>query len=158
VEFSTAQVIAGALISGSLVFAAVAFVIGWGQPVGDPLLAYMAVGVSIIDLFASFVVPAIGTNQNLKTLGRQDGAVSTLDLFGVFQTRLIVRFALLEGAAFFCCIAYLSTRLWWSLATALVLIAMMAVVFPTRGRFDDWVRQQRELRSFDSSPNASGAM
>ena len=57
--------------------------------------------------------------------------------------------ALLEGGAFFCIIAYMVTHLWWALAMAFGLLAAMVVFFPMRGRFDDWVREQRELRSLD---------
>jgi hypothetical protein len=81
-----------------------------------------------------------------------------MQLFGVFNTRVIIRAALLEGGAFFCCIIYMSSQLWWTLATALGLLAVMAIFFPTRGRFDDWVREERELRAFDNRPDASGAM
>jgi len=152
VPFATAQIVAGALIGGTLVFAAIAFVIGWGQPPGDETLGFMAVGFSVIALIASFVATAVVTNQQLGS--PRSGAVSTLGLFAVYQTRVIVRAALLEGAAFFCCIAYLSTRVWWTLATALVLVAVMALFFPTRGRFDDWVRGQRERHAFDSTAGA----
>jgi hypothetical protein len=158
VAFLTVQIVAAAMIAGTLIFACIAFVIGLGQQPGDPTVAYLAVGFSVIALIASFVASTIVTNQRLRILGKTGRELSVMELFAVFQTKVIVRSALLEGAAFFCCVAYLGSSLWWALATALVLIALMAVIFPTRGRFDDWAREQRELRSLDGSPDARGAM
>jgi hypothetical protein len=149
VPFKTVQIIAAALIFGPLLFAAIAITSVWGQPPNDPTIAYVAAFVFASMLVASVIIPPIVVGQNLAKLGGQATEISTLDLFNVYQTRTIVRAALLEGGAFFCIIAYMVTHLWWALAMAFGLLAAMVVFFPMRGRFDDWVREQRELRSLD---------
>ena len=147
--FKTVQIIAAALIFGPLLFAAIAITSTWGQPPNDPTIGYVAAVVSASVLIASFIIPPIVVGQNLAKLGGQAADISTLDLFNVYQTRTIVRAALLEGGAFFSVVAYMVTHFWWTLALAFGLLAAMLVVFPMRGRFDDWVREQRELRSLD---------
>ena len=57
----------------------------------------------------------------------------------------IVRAAMLEGRRFFAASPTSSAGSGGSLATALALIAVIGIFFPTRSRFDDWVREQREL-------------
>ncbi len=44
----------------------------------------------------------------------------------------------------------MNTQLWWTLGTALGLMVILAILFPTRGRFDDWVRERAALRSLDT--------
>jgi hypothetical protein len=156
VPFHSVQIIAGALIFGPLIFAVIAFFAGQGQPPGDPTVGYIAILFSVTALLASFILPTKIANQNLATL-RSQGTVSPMQLFGVFNTRVIIRAALLEGAAFFCCVAYMTSRLWWTLGTALGLLAVIAIFFPTRGRFDDWVREQQDLAAFDDPAGASSA-
>ncbi len=154
VPFQTVQIVAAALVGGPLIFAGTAYGATIGQPPGDALLGYIAVGFSAMALMMSFVIPGVVIAQKLRASGGQSGPIPTAAFFAAYQTQVIVRSALLEGAAFFCCIAYMSTRLWRTLGTALALLAVMAVFFPTRGRFDDWVRQQRELGAFDAPPDS----
>jgi hypothetical protein len=151
VPFRTVQIIAGALILGVLIFAVISIVTAQGQPAGLEVIAYIAVAFSVMEAIVSFVAPALVANRRLKELRERTGEIPVMDLFGVYQTQIIIRGALLEGGAFFCCIAYMSTQLWWTLATALVLVAIIAIFFPTRGRFDDWVREQRELQSLSNN-------
>jgi hypothetical protein len=155
VPFQTVQIIVAALISGTLIFAVIA--IFTAQPGNLDLVAYLAVGFSAVELAISFVVPKIVTRKAMQELPSENGEIPAMALFGVYQTQAIIHGALLEGPAFFCCIAYMNTQLWWTLATALGLMAILAILFPTRGRFDDWVREQRELRSLDAPPDASRA-
>jgi hypothetical protein len=154
VPFQTVQIIASALIVGPLIFAGIAYGATIGQPAGDALLGYMAIGFSAMALVMSLVIPGVVTTQRLRAVGGQGSTLSTAAFFAAYQTQIIVRSALLEGAAFFCCVAYMATRLWWTLGTALVLLAVMAVFFPTRSRFDDWVRERRELDAFGGPPDA----
>ncbi len=149
VPFRTVQIIAGALILGPLLFMAIAVTSTWGQPPNDPTIGYVAAVFSAGVLVASFVVPPIVVSQSLAKLRGQGTEISTLDLFNVYQTRTIVRAALLESGAFFSLIAYMVTHLEWTLALAIGLLVAMGIFFPTPGRFDDWVREQRELRSLD---------
>jgi hypothetical protein len=151
VPFKTVQIVVAALILGTLAFAVIALLTA--QPGNLDLVAYLAVGFSVVELVISFVAPQIATRQRMQELRQESSEIPTMALFGVYQTQAIIRGALLEGAAFFCCIAYMNTQLWWTLGTALGLMVILAILFPTRGRFDDWVREQRELRSLDTNTN-----
>lgn len=154
VPFQTVQIIAVALILGPLFFAAIALTSAWGQPPNNELIGYVAAFIFVSSLAASLIIPPIVVSQNLARLRGQAAELTTMDLFNAFQTRTIVRGALLEGGAFFCLVAYLVTHLWWTLVLALALLVVMGLFFPTRGRFDDWVREQRELRSLDQNAGA----
>ena len=63
----------------------------------------------------------------------------------VFQQKTIIESALVEGAAFFNLIAFLTVGEWWSLGIAGVLLAVLLVPFPTYDRVENWVRYQLEL-------------
>jgi hypothetical protein len=153
VPFQSAQIIVGALIFGTLVFAMIAFFAANVQGNAVDVIAYIAVGFAVMELIVSFVVPAVVARKGLQDLRQKGSEISATEFFGVYQTQLIIRGALLEGAAFFCCIAYMSTGIWWTLATALGLMVILALFFPTRGKFDDWVREQREQGAFDANGN-----
>ena len=103
-------------------------------------------------------MPAVAIRQKLQELrarGSATGPVLAMDYFNVYQTRLIVRAALLESAAFFGGVAYIVSGAWWILATAIGLIAVIAPLFShATSRFDDWVREQRELASLDQGAGA----
>jgi hypothetical protein len=149
VPFHNARIIAGALIASPLLFGAVAFVIASRKAPGNPFLGYFSVFFSVIAIVMSTVIPNIATRSLLQqTKGTKDGNW-LLALYGVFQARLCIRYALLEGAAFLCGIAYLQTALVWALVAMAVLVCVMIVRFPTRSQFDDWVREQRELYSLE---------
>ncbi len=150
VPFKTVQIVAVALILGPLIFAAIVISGGWGQAPGDPTIGYIAGFFFASALITSLVLPTLIASQNLARLRSQKGQLTAMDFFGVYQTRTIIRAALLEGGAFFCLVANVVTHLWWTLAMAFALLAVIAIFFPTRGRFDDWVRDQRELGAFDS--------
>jgi hypothetical protein len=147
-QFRTIQIIAGAVIAGPLIFAAVAFAVARNQQPGSPVLAYIAVGFAALSLIVSFVAPAVVTRAQLDAICRQGDGDLTRQLMGLFQTRVIIRSAVLEGAALLCGVAYITSSLWWTIAAMLLLVGVMLAIFPTRGQFDNWVRKERELRSF----------
>lgn len=66
-----------------------------------------------------------------------------------FQTRLIVRAALLEGAAFFNLIAFMIERQTWSFGIAGALAAINLSTFPSRDSVLYWIRQQLELMELE---------
>jgi hypothetical protein len=66
-------------------------------------------------------------------------------LWTLYQTRLILVAALLEGAGFMQAIFYLMEGQTFSLAVALVLLAWLALLFPTRAGVEEWVERQQEL-------------
>jgi hypothetical protein len=149
VPFKTVQIIAAALVLGPLFFLGVAFTSVQGQPPGDPMLGYIGVGLGVVLLCGSLVASKVVGTVKVRQLQAGGSQPSNMDFFQVLQTRVIVRAAMLEMAAFFNCIAYMTGRLWWSLATVLGLLAVMLLLFPMRSGFDRWVRDCRELSGLD---------
>ncbi|MFQ5734665.1 MAG: hypothetical protein ACE5KM_22250 [Planctomycetaceae bacterium] len=137
------QVINFALVAGVMIFALIA-VIGIGaleQPPAGHFVSLVAAAAAAMAFVMHLVVPnAIGAELSGGESGR-DAA----NWYGVYQTRLIVALAILEGAAFFNLIATISEHNWWSLAIAGVLVFWMLIRFPTRTRVDQWVESQKMM-------------
>lgn len=149
----TTQIIALALMMGIVFFGVVALFIGMNKQPGDPAIAIIAAVFALFATVAAMFVPsrvaagrtaqqAIGNIQSAETRERARLAV-------IYQTRMIITFALLEGAALFNLIAYIIAVQWWSFAIACGLLVMMALSFPTRQRIDGWIRLQLELAEFE---------
>ena len=68
----------------------------------------------------------------------------TLKLLSVRQTTMIVRLALLEGAGFFCAIAYFLEGSVYALIGVGVILAIMIAVFPTEAGVRAWMERQLE--------------
>ncbi|WP_165229305.1 hypothetical protein [Aquisphaera insulae] len=160
----TCQVIvAGLIMAASTLFAlALALLVipasamkAQGMP--ENLLTYLALAIGAANLALSFVVPGIVAANGRKQIAREvpaktsdagkparlvDGQTDTPRLAILYQTQLIVGAALLEGAAFFACIAYMFERQPIALGVAVVLIAVMASRIPTRDRLAAWIDGQ----------------
>jgi hypothetical protein len=105
----------------------------------------MAYAFAVFSGIASFVVPNLISNrarQSLATGGPSNwGLVKNLPnaaelgdiapLAAIFQTRTITGAALLQGAAFFACVAYLVEHQQAVLIVAGALLLMIASKFPT---------------------------
>ncbi|MFH5805027.1 hypothetical protein [Alienimonas sp. DA493] len=89
---------------------------------GDPIVSYVALGVAVLMLVLH------------KPLGSAVASGAAGDPAGAFQTRLIVRLAMLEGAAFLNLVA-LMLEDWWPLwlVVATLLIAMLTEIPTARG-------------------------
>jgi hypothetical protein len=126
-----------------------------------PIITYVAVAFGAVLLPISFVVPELvtkqqrvafasaGTNASSSagpTPGEQaDAAGAPLTgLPAAFLTQLVLGAAMNEGAAFFALVAYLIEKNPIALALAVVLIAGVIFRFPTSGRVERWIEQQRE--------------
>lgn len=154
----TMQIIVGALVLGVVNFmAVVVFVIRpQAQEAGGelPLLTYLAVGFAVLGVLASIVVPAILAGSLRKSMSvpqGPSGPVGTKEsipigpLLQMYQTLLIIRCALLEGAAFFCLVAHMIERQTITLAAAGVLLLVLLSQFPTRSRVESWIENEQEL-------------
>ena len=155
------KIIAGALIAGSAVFAVVAIAIALGKQPGEPMLAYVAVAFTVADLLAYAIAPRLVTSAQVRQIAsgkypvlnasQQGGIVPPADakpsdyLLLVFLQKTIIENALIEGVVFLNLVAYLITTLWWSLAIAAALIAIMMVTFPTQSKAGRWVEDQLQL-------------
>ncbi len=152
----TAQIICVAMAMGVATFAAVAIFLRAGKSPGESLLSYLAAAFSLGAGALSVVVPSFVTgNQSpdqsaSAARGNQDESADDLiPLVALYQTRLIIGLALLEGAAFFCLAAFLLEGHWWTLAPAGILWVFILAQFPITGRIEQWCRQQRENASLN---------
>ena len=154
------RIIAAALISGVVVFLAVVLFVFTGDlPPGRPLHTYIALGAGVFALFFSFIIPALiggsikqalieGKRVELPSQFKADPGVGIVgNLLFLSQTRLIIGYAILEGAAIYNLVAYMLERQQVSLATVGLLLAAMILKFPTQGRLEAFVAD--ELRSID---------
>ena len=158
------QIIVAALALGVICFAAVAIFLRFqNPPQQDAMIAYMAAGFAPMMLVVRAIVGTSTVNSsrkniaagirplNIPTAGSQLPAnLTDGDQFlFVFQQKTIIESALVEGAAFFNLIAFLTIGQWWSLAVAGVLLAVMLVPFPTHDRVENWVRYQLEIMDLE---------
>lgn len=145
----TAQIICAAMILGATMF----FVITLVMPVQQqqqqqPIMAFMAAGFAAVAMVLRFIVPGRAVSAQIKNLSAIP--VENLDghLFAIFQTRMIIGLALLEGACFFNLTAYVADRQIWTLAVVGFLMLLMAMMFPTLSRFESWSEdRKRDLQN-----------
>lgn len=156
----TMQIIAGALINGVVVFFVIAVFVLSPQVNNDPpLIAYIALGVGCLAVVMSFAIPNLimaSTKKSLikgKPINLPDNYQGATNvgflgpLVGMYQTKLIISMAILEGAAFFNLIAYIIEGQRMSLIMTGLLVAIMATKFATRGGLENWLAD--EAKSID---------
>ncbi len=159
----TCQIMIGSMIMGVLSFLAIIlFVIT--DALGNsalPVITYLAVAVGFVNLALSFVIPKLNADRARRRIALEGPtpitkggpseakqaypASDTAKLAQNYQTQLIIGAALLEGGAFFAAIAYMLARNPLALATAIVLLATLAALFPTSDRVNAWLDRQLEL-------------
>ncbi|TXT21958.1 MAG: hypothetical protein FD138_3880, partial [Planctomycetota bacterium] len=164
----TMRIIAGALIGGVVMFAGVASVVVFsqvpaaqpgGQPPAGPqngseILMYLAMALAAVAAVMSFVVSNLVSAAGVKGVARmaQDGtATGPKELFGrllaVAQTKMIIAMALVEGAAFFNLIAFISTKSLIPPAVVGALLLVMTIHFPTKLKLARWLEDQQRFLS-----------
>lgn len=168
----TTQIISTALTGGVAFFAAIVLVLSTQQPRGDapavPILTYAAAGVALLAVVLRTVVPGLIAAQARQAIVNRDASRvpqpavhnaaelgDVAPLMGMFQTRLIVGAALLEGGAFFCLVAYLLERQPLALIAAGVLFCFLLGQFPSVARVTGWIETELstvdQLRQLDRS-------
>lgn len=152
----TSQIIVAALFAGCLFFLLIVLLIvpgklgSWDLGLGQPMTC-VALVVAFGILAARIVVPGVITNQMLRQVAqRQPKEPDWKDLCGVYQTTLIIKAAMLEGATFLLMIMYMLEHSPWTLALAVVFLLLLLMHMPTPLRVDDWIERQsvsvREMR------------
>jgi hypothetical protein len=152
----TSQIIVAALFAGCLFFLLIVLLIvpgklgSWDLGLAQPMTC-VALVVAFGILAARIVVPGVITNQMLRQVAqRQPKEPDWKDLFGVYQTTLIIKAAMLEGATFLLMIMYMMEHSPWTLALAVVFLLLLLMHMPTPLRVDDWIERQsvsvREMR------------
>ncbi|MGA2258787.1 MAG: hypothetical protein ABSG53_29320 [Thermoguttaceae bacterium] len=144
----TSQIIVAALFAGCLFFMLIVVLIlpgklgNWDLGLNKPMTcAGLVVALSI--LAARIIVPGMITTQMLRSLARRESKEPDWkDLFGVYQTTLIIKAAMLEGATFLLLIMHMLEHSPWTLALAVVFLALMLLHMPASSRVDDWIEQQ----------------
>jgi hypothetical protein len=154
------QFMVAAMITGAVVFAVIAVVVGLQRggdpdvPMGTPFLSYIALAFFVIELAAWAVFPrrladrgvaaiAAGTWTPGPESNPADYAGDDAKLLAVLQTKTLAASALMEGAAFLGCIAYLVEGQAIALAATAGAVLVMAATFPTLGRLRGWLETQR---------------
>lgn len=146
----TAMIIAAGLIGGVVTFAIVATTMAPPAPNEPDIFSLVLAGVGAFTFLASFVIPGLVTGAMLQQLQQKGTAGDEQQLLQVYQTRMIMRLAMLEGGAFANLVAYMTQGQQWSLIIVAWLVATMLMFFPTPGRIDNWIRQQKELLQFEN--------
>jgi hypothetical protein len=146
------QIIAGALVMGVLAAGVVFIFMTFGkkQPIPNPFLTYLAAGWGAIAIVLSFVVPGVmggnmRRNSNASPPLSSGNVPPVGPLVGRYQTLLIIRLAMLEGAAFFAIFAYFLEANLISLGVAGVLLLVMLASFPTVSRVENWIEDEVRL-------------
>lgn len=143
------QIIVGALAIGIVNFEFVALWIvmsGEDPAVNPPRMTYAAIGAAVIAFFASALLPmflAGPMKRQIATAQAVTGAKPDLRRYvGVYQTLLIIRCAILEGAAFFCLVGFMvEHHIAGPIAATLLLLAIL-VQFPTLSRLESWIETE----------------
>lgn len=140
----TLQLSAAALPLGVLVFAVVVLVLPAArpEPPRPPIVTWIGVLLAAAQVIVSTILPTlIAASARRRLAGQTDDSLWA----AVYQTRLIVRLALLEGPALLLLIAYLLEGTVLSLALTAMLLALMLLHFPTEARVRDWIQSQKDL-------------
>jgi hypothetical protein len=156
------QIIAAALLLGLLSFTGIVvhLVLSGANPPPPqdqpPVLTYMALGMFLLQALLALLIPRKITAYNIhqvaagtwKPPGQPVAAAHfpTDDdkLLAIFQTSLIIQLALLEGAGFFACIAYLLEQQAITLVVNGLVVLFMLIAFPSLGRVRGWLAQQSQ--------------
>jgi hypothetical protein len=147
-QIRVVQIIAISLIIGVLTFGAIAYQLGNEEqrPPETPILAYFALGFGLQMLVVHLVVPTFVVKSQIKAIVKQTRRRNVrVSLVAVHRAKTIIRFALLEGAAFFALVCFMTTGHEYALGTALVMLFMMSVQFPGTNRVLNWIDMNAEV-------------
>lgn len=139
------QIIAAALVMGVLVFAGIVLALGsLNQPPRGNLVSLIGAGLAILCFVLHLLVP--GAAARSRAAGVSENADVSV-WCEIYQTKLIMGLAMLEGAALANLVFCIVEHNWWSMAIAGVLVFWMLVQFPTRTRIEQWIETQRTNQS-----------
>ncbi len=135
------QIIVGALIQGQIIFAAIVLFTRRDQNGQMGLLTYMGAGFAALLILAALVVPGQITASSIRRLESERPADWRTPLAALYQTKQIIEKAFLEGAGFFNGVAYLIEGQRLTLVVWGMLVALMALTFPSQSKFESWAEQ-----------------
>jgi hypothetical protein len=148
----TMQIICGMLAASVVAFMVVVLVINGPPDAGaEPgVVTYLSAGFFLLILVTSFVIPRSILQSQIVQIARgtwkppeqlpanYEVSSESPKLLMAYQTHMIVRLAMLEGAGFFGLVAYLLEGHWLALGVAICALALLLSQFPTRGRLENW--------------------
>lgn len=144
-----------AMIMGTVMAIVIGPILGGQSGAVDPMLVLIFAGLLVALTTGSFIGQAVLTKKNVAeaaaaVLATDPDADPAPKITAVYTQLIILRMALLEGPAMLAGIAVFLTGQFALLAVGVLLLAVMATVFPTParyGRFVDRVieRAQRSL-------------
>ncbi len=144
----TLQIIVAALFAGCLFFLLIVLLIvpgklgSWDLGLNRPMTLVALVVVFGI-LAARIVLPGVITAQMLRQLARQGPKEPDWkDLFAVYQTALIIKAAMLEGATFLLLLTHMLEHSPWTLAMAVLFLLIILMHIPTPQRVNDWIERE----------------
>ncbi len=139
------QVINASLVLGVAVFLGVAILITQDQPPKEPQITYLALGFLAVGILISWVF-RVPINKNRVILKDQSFDPNSEEVFlalaQTYQTERIIKLAIIEGGAFFNGVAYMTEKVWWSLAAMGLAILLMLIGFPTRSQINAWIERR----------------
>jgi hypothetical protein len=147
------QIIAGAIALGALFFLGIVIALRLAgrapQPPKTPMLTYVAIVFTVMVLLPFTIVPDRVIVSGRKQIARGDrqaraAGEETARLATLYQISMIIRLALLEGAALFQIIIFHLEGRQLSLVLALILAVGMVLLFPTQTRVESWIDKQQE--------------
>ncbi len=156
----TLLIICGGLVAGPLVFLVIVAAMAQMQPswtAAGPV-TWIGAGIAVVSLLTACFLPGLLARSMIQRakqdLPRGEVGEANSALLRIATTasmnKYIIRFALLEGAAFLCAIGALLEGNWVALAVALFMIAVMLAMFPWPPRFestrDDLLQQFNDRR------------
>lgn len=136
---ASVQIVVGALAAGLTVFAGVAAFLGpSASPAGAPRTwTLLVAGFTVANLIAVTLVTRLSVVRARQRY--LAGLLSRDRLLGEFLILSLLRGALVEAPGLFGCVAYIVGAVPVGLPVALAcVIALLALVFPTRGRFESY--------------------
>jgi hypothetical protein len=157
----TMQIIVAAMAAGVIIFFGIVVAIADmqpGPPPDEPRLTYIAIVAAFAALIVAIVFPGIVQRSQRQAIlaGKSTplacaNALKSLPedvrelapLVNGYQSALIIRSALLEGAAFFCLVAYMLEHNALSLAGAGMMLLFMLFGFPTRSKVEEAIETER---------------
>ena len=169
----TLQIIVGALVFGVFFFMMIVLFVMKAKP--EPLdmravLSLTAIGFFLVSVVARLIIPGLIAGAACKRIASgtwtpQSGVTQAQRSTSAFlktdegklvvahQTKTIIGSALLEGAAFFCLLAYMMEGQIYTIALSVALMLAILAGFPTRGGVDSWIeRQIRRVKEIRDMP------
>jgi len=153
------QIIVAAMVAGTASFFGVVLLMEPppGAALGDRRLTYISAAIGFLAPAVAAVLPRLVLRKHRQAMLVGNAAApaaakipalpDSLREVGAiaagYQTALIIRCALIEGAAFFSLVAFMFERQTLSLVVAGALLLALASCFPTRSRVEEAVETER---------------